>query len=235
MGSKTGIAWTDATWNPWYGCTHVSPGCDNMYAEQRRYGNNPEIVKRARPATFNAPLKWKAGRVFTCSWSDFFISDADEWRDEAWDIIRRTPHLTYQVLTKRPVLIKSRLPKDWGDGWPNVWLGVSVENSEQLKRLDGLKDIPNVMPWVSAEPLLEDISRELITGRYDWVRWWVWGGESGPDARTYDIDWPRNGMLALPKATHFHKQAGSKMSLVDRKGGDPSEWPQDLRVREFPR
>jgi protein gp37 len=215
MGDTTSIAWTDHTWNPWYGCVHVSPGCDNcyMYRDMRRYGRDPEVVTRAAPATFNAPLKWNSGRVFTCSWSDFFIVNADPWRDEAWDIIRRTPHLTYQILTKRPALIARRLPKDWSRGWPHVWLGVSVENREQLRRLDVLKKIPNVMPWVSAEPLLEDISGDLASGRYDWVRWWVWGGESGPNARRYDIDWALYGMRALPAGKAF-SQAGRRIRLA---------------------
>src|SRR3990172_778380 len=127
MGKITGISWTDATYNPWYGCLKVSPGCKQcyMYRDMERYGKDPKVVTRAKPATFNSPLKWtEPQRVFTCSWSDYFIEQADEWRDEAWDIIRRTPHLTYQILTKRPENIFDRLPADWGNGWPNVFLSV---------------------------------------------------------------------------------------------------------------
>jgi protein gp37 len=135
------IEWTDATWNPWMGCEHVSPGCDNcyMFTDMRRYGSNPEAIRRSK-TKFKDPLKWARNRqryghinkIFTCSWSDFFITDADEWRDDAWNIIRRTPMLTYQVLTKRPVLIRRRLPSDWGYGWPNCWLGVTVESRAYL-------------------------------------------------------------------------------------------------------
>src|SRR5215471_14511862 len=98
----TGISWTDATWNPWVGCEHVSPGCDNcyMFTDMRRYGSNPEAIRRSK-TKFKDPLKWAQNRqryghinkIFTCSWSDFFIGDADEWRDDAWNIIRRTPML----------------------------------------------------------------------------------------------------------------------------------------------
>src|SRR6266498_5551388 len=123
MGETTGIAWTQRTWNPWHGCHKVSAGCKNcyMFREKRQYGQDPDVVVRSK-TTFNAPLKWKdSALVFTCSWSDWFIEEADPWRDEAWDVIRRTPHLTYQILTKRIERASSCLPKDWP--LKNVWLG----------------------------------------------------------------------------------------------------------------
>ena len=134
MGKDSKISWTTHTYNPWIGCHKVSPGCKHCYAETlvMRMGRVFSIVRRAAPATFNAPLKWEktvnlivarmAGNpglvvgpdhqyVFTCSLSDFFHEDADQWRDEAWEIIRRTPHLMYQILTKRPERIAEHLPK----------------------------------------------------------------------------------------------------------------------------
>jgi protein gp37 len=189
---KTGISWTDATWNPWIGCKHVSPGCDNcyMFFDMRRYGKDPELVSRTTPATFNAPLKWArknpdGHRVFTCSWSDFFIAGADQWRSEAWEIIRRTPQLTYQILTKRPVLIRRRLPADWGSGWPNCWLGVTVESRKYLGRLDILRQTPAAMRFASFEPVLEDLSDINLTG----IHWAIIGGESGPGMRPCPADW----------------------------------------------
>ncbi len=131
MATSSPIEWTDATWNPWMGCEKVSPGCAHcyMYREQRQYGHDPSALRRSR-TKFQEPLRWMAPRlVFTCSSSEWFHPGADEWRPEAWEIIRETPHLTYQVLTKRPELNAERLPDDWGDGYSNVWLGVSVENS----------------------------------------------------------------------------------------------------------
>ena len=116
MARNSGIDWTDHTWNPWQGCRKVSPGCANcyMYRDKRHFGQDPTTVVRSKPATFNAPLKWKdQARVFVCSWSDFFIEDADPWRGEVWQIMRQTPHLTYMLLTKRLENISARLPDDW--------------------------------------------------------------------------------------------------------------------------
>src|SRR4051794_20471332 len=127
MGRHSAIEWTDATYNPWRGCDKVSPGCAHcyMFREQRRYGRDPSVVVRAKDPTFYAPLRWQEpALVFTCSWSDWFHEAADSWREDAWDVLRQTPHLTYQILTKRPERITELLPEDWGDGWSNVWLGV---------------------------------------------------------------------------------------------------------------
>lgn len=104
MAESTKIEWTDATWNPWHGCRKVSQGCKNcyMFRDKARYGQDPNIVVRSKDATFYAPLKWNEPRkVFTCSWSDFFIGEADAWRDEAFALMALTPQHTYQVLTKR--------------------------------------------------------------------------------------------------------------------------------------
>lgn len=182
MGKTTGIEWTHRTWNPWQGCTKVSDGCKNcyMYTEKHRYRQNPFVVVRSK-TTFYAPLKWKPDKevgqwrtpelVFTCSWSDWFHEAADPWRDEAWDIIRRTPHLTYQILTKRPELIAARLPKDWGnDGWPNVWLGTSVENEKNQGRVPLLLEIPARLHFLSLEPLLGPVS--LFGPWHDYLRGW---------------------------------------------------------------
>ena len=92
--------------------------------------------------------------VFTCSWSDFFLPEADPWRDQAWGIIKDTPHLIYQILTKRPGNIKTRLPSDWGLGYPNVWLGVSVEDQSVVDRAWNLAFIPAAIRFISAEPLI---------------------------------------------------------------------------------
>ena len=215
MGASTGIEWTDATWNPWRGCTKVSPGCSAcyMYREQERYGRDPAVVVRAQPTTFNAPLGWRERRlVFTCSWSDWFHVDADEWRDEAWEIVRRCSHLTFQILTKRPELISERLPADWGDGYPNVWLGVSVENNRFLWRADMLNEIPAKLRFVSAEPLLRDVClRGPLANGIGWV---IAGGESGGRTghppRPMEPDWARHirDDCARACAPFFFKQWG---------------------------
>ena len=186
---KTLIAWTDYSWNPWRGCHKVSQGCKNcyMFREQKRYGNDPNIVVRSI-TTFKDPLKWKdPAMVFTCSWSDWFIEEADPWRDEAWEIIRQTPHLTYQILTKRPENIRSRLPDDWGDGWDNVWLGVSIEDKDNYARGLNLADIPAKIRFISAEPLLGqlDLLWLVSTGL---IHWLIVGGESGPNYRMMEMN-----------------------------------------------
>ncbi len=176
MGEITGIAWTDHTWNPFQGCTKVSEGCRfcYMYREKKHYGQEPGIVKRSADATFRKPLSWhrsvlakasggltpKRELVFTCSWSDFFHPDADAWRPEAWEIIRQTPYLTYQILTKRPERIPGCLPLDWGQGYPNVWLGATVENDAYLWRLDYLLNIPAIRHFASCGPLLGPLDLE---------------------------------------------------------------------------
>lgn len=222
MGEKTGIAWTERTWNPWTGCTKVSPGCAHcyMYRDKTRYGQNPEVVQRSK-TSFTAPLRWKEpALVFTCSWSDWFHESADAWRAEAWDIIRRTPHLTFQILTKRPERVAGHLPSDWGNGYPNVWLGVSIENQRFALRASQLAKIPAVVRFISAEPLLGSVSLSeplsppfpeceevRLIEAFDWV---ICGGESGINARPMDLDWARSlrDQCAHYGVAFFLKQLG---------------------------
>ena len=228
MGERTAIGWTDATWNPWYGCTKVSPGCAHcyMFRDQIRYGRDPNVVTRSK-TKFAEPLKWtEPRRVFTCSWSDWFHEAADAWRDEAWDIIRRTPHLTYQILTKRPERIAAHLPSDWGDAWANVWLGTSIENQRWAVRAGLLLEVPARMRFLSCEPLLGplDLSDYLPSpygcggeARNDncevcapRLHWLIVGGESGPDARPMQLDWARSlrDQCAEAGVAFFLKQLG---------------------------
>ena len=184
---------THHTWNPWRGCTMVSPGCANcyMFRQQRAYGNDPEQVVRTK--TWGEPLRWQrkaeaAGRtelVFTPSWSDWFHEDADAWRPEAWALLRRCPNLIFQVLTKRPERIAEHLPPDWGEGYANVWLGVSVERDDYCWRADLLRATPARLRWVCAEPLLGPLPSLRLEG----ISWVVCGGESGPDHRPMDPRW----------------------------------------------
>lgn len=245
MGQTSAIEWTESTWNPWMGCEKVSPGCAHcyMYREQRQYGHDPDVVRRSK-TKFNDPLRWNDPRlVFTCSWSDWFHPAADRWRDEAWAIVRRTPHLTYQILTKRPELVEARLPADWGDGYGNVWLGVSVENSRFTWRAQVLSALPAALRFVSAEPLLGSLfNREgrrvpLDLNEIDWL---IVGGESGPDARRMRLEWALELMHACEVAgtRFFMKQIGSVVARErrskDRKGVDVGSFPPELRKREMP-
>jgi len=228
--AKTKIEWTATpmpdgsalpgyTFNPWTGCTKVSPACDHCYAEAWakrsgtvQWGNSPR--RRTTETYWRQPLKWNreaaaAGRrrrVFCASLADVFDNRADSvWRCDLWDLIAQTPHLDWLLLTKRPQNILSMLPdpetgvKPWGRGWPNVWLGTTVENQEEaVRRIPHLCKVPAAVRFLSCEPLLGPIdirSACEFPGRdygevvIDWV---ICGGESGPGARPMHPDWTRN-------------------------------------------
>lgn len=219
MGKVTGIEWTNHSWNPWQGCTKVSPGCAHcyMYRDKHRFGQDPTRVVRSKPPTFNKPLTWhEPALVFTCSWSDFFHEAADEWRADAWNVIQRTPHLTYQILTKRPERIAQHLPPDWGEGYDNVWLGTSVENQRWAVRAYQLAAIPARVRFISAEPLLGPVDLREFDPSLDHqnplelIHWVIAGGESGPRSRTMELDWARGlrDQCAEYEVAFFLKQLG---------------------------
>ncbi len=232
MGETTAIEWTNvpgyigATWNPWQGCTKVSPGCKfcYMYREKQHYGQDPAVVVRSRPPTFNLPLRTKEPHAFFAnSWSDFLHEAADAWRPEAWEIIRQTPQHLYLIPTKRPENLVTRLPEGW---FPrNIWWGVSIESQEYLNRWDILDSalhyyVPPVM-FISAEPLLgtldlSPILEEVDAGDEDrpWQTrapdWIIGGGESGTDARPCHPDWARSlrDQCTKTETPFFWKQWG---------------------------
>jgi protein gp37 len=188
-----------------------------MFREKRRYGQEATLVVRSK-TTFFAPLHWeKPQLIFTCSWSDWFIDSADEWRIEAWDIIKQTPWHTYQILTKRAEKIAEHLPLDWGNGWHNVWLGVSIENQNYLERINILKTIPAQVRFISAEPLLGPID----LGNLHDIHWVITGGESGPRARNMNLEWARSIQLQCRNAStaFFHKQNGGDRKKDGAWGG----------------
>jgi len=168
-----------------------------MAREKLRYGQDPWTVVRSADKTFRLPLTLAAGqRVFVCSWSDFWHERADEWRGEAWEIMRQRPDLTFIVPTKRPERMRpERFPRDWRQGWPHVWGLVSVESQGHTDRIDRLLGVPFRVRGVSAEPLLGalDLSQWLIDNGPHWWRngvdWVIAGGESGPDARLMHPEW----------------------------------------------
>jgi len=219
MGAKSKIEWTDATWNPWQGCHKISIGCKNcyMFREKQLWGQDPERVVRSADKTFYAPLRWKEPRIiFTCSWSDFFIEDADPWRDDAWDIIGKTSHHIYLILTKRPGNVWDRWPWSFG----HVWLGVSVEQQVYENRLKPLRHIPGNQ-FISAEPLLGPIIFSpfvLASGRIKWI---ITGGESGPDARPMKPEWALSIRDQCKRAgiLFFHKQNGGNKKIDGVWGG----------------
>lgn len=262
MGDQSKIQWTEATWNPWHGCKKVSAGCKYcyMYRDKEKYGQDPTVVMRSK-TKFGEPLKWKQPRIiFTCSWSDWFIDEADAWRDEAWAIIKATPQHTYQILTKRPERILEHLPADWGDGYPNVWIGVSVEDQAQArKRIPLLQQIPAAVRFLSCEPLLERLflmyhddalSFLGIFNLLQHIHWVIVGGESGNETGDYryrecHYSWIRSiiNECYVCNVPVFVKQLGTHLSkefkLKDRHGGNMDEWPDEplrrIKIREFPK
>lgn len=203
MGKETGIEWTDHTFNPWWGCSRVSPGCAHCYAEayDKRLGGalwKPGAERRtfggkhwAGPRGWNeaAGRAKRRARVFCASMADVFDSEGPALeRARLWELIRETPNLDWQLLTKRPHNIASMLPSDWGDGWSNVWLGTTVENQEQVGRVRLLSEVPAAVRFLSVEPLLGSVRLGLAIQH---VRWVIVGGESGPHARPMRADWVR--------------------------------------------
>jgi len=247
------IQWTDDTVNFWQGCKKVSEACKfcYMYRDMNRYGKDATKIVRSSDATFYSALKKKKPlKLFTCSWSDFFIEEADEWRSDAWEVIRKTPQHSWQILTKRPERIKECLPPDWGEGWDNVWLGVTVESQKYMSRAAILADIPAKIRFISAEPLLEETDfLESFDGKriIDSFHWLVLGGESGNETgkfryRPSELAWYERAINDLKRETSvaiFMKQLGThlhhSMGLEDRHGGDLDEWPDHIKIREFPK
>lgn len=231
MSDTTGIAWTQKTWNPWHGCRKVSPGCANcyMFTEKRKYGQDPEDIVKSK-TKFRDPLKWKEpSLVFTCSWSDWFIEEADDWRQEAYEVIIQTSH-TYQILTKRI----DRLVRDWSliptelHNDPRLWWGVSVENRKHgLPRIDALRAaLPQTEnTFLSIEPLLENLGPINLDG----IGWVIVGGESGFKRRELDI-------AALESVVNQCAQRGVPCFVKQDsafKSGQQGRIPPELFVREF--
>jgi len=192
----------DYSFNFWTGCQKISPGCQNcyMFIAQERRGLDPKQILRCT-TTWGEPLKWQrdaeeaceSKSVFACSYSDFFLPEADAWRNDAWALIRKTPNLVWQIASKRPHLIADRLPADWGDGYRNVWLGTSAELKRYLPRLDTLREIPCVLRWVDFAPTLEDLMPDL-SEHLDGFGWVCASGETGcskVNPRRFDLQWGR--------------------------------------------
>lgn len=234
MGADTLISWADDTFNPWWGCTRVSPGCTNCYAERlatvRRklpvWGVDAER-KPMSAAHWRLPEKWNreaeaAGqrrRVFCASMADVFelLPERNvhasvvvaEARTRLWALIERTPWLDWLLLTKRPENVRQLVP--WGSAWPrNVWLGTTVEDNVRRERLNVLREIPARVRFCSYEPAVEGVNFNL--GWLKGIHWLIIGGESGPGARPFDVSWARFAIrAALDQGTiPFVKQLGAR-------------------------
>lgn len=219
MAEQTEISWADATFNPFIGCTKVSPACDNCYAEKlaARYGwatwGNGNPRRRTSASNWGQPLRWdrKAAltgyrpRIFCASLADIFDNQVDQgWRDDLWQLLRETPNLRWILLTKRIGNAPKMLPTDWP--FANAGLMSTLENQEVWDRdFRKLMAVPAAWHGVSAEPLLGRI--DIGDARPDWL---ITGGESGPGFRPLDMDAVRflRDQCARNGVTFHHKQNG---------------------------
>ena len=227
MSNRTGIEWTETTWNPTTGCDRVSPGCDNCYAltfakrlqamGQPKYQNDgdprtsgPGFGLTLHPDTLEAPYRWRSPKlIFVNSMSDLFHPQVPlDFIRQVFDVMADTPRHTYQILTKRSQRLASLAPQlDWPD---NVWMGVSVENARYAFRIDHLRTVSSAIRFISAEPLLGPLPDLDLSG----IHWVIVGGESGPRSRPMQEPWARNlrDQCAAADIPFFFKQWGGPTS-----------------------
>ena len=268
MGKQTAIVWCDHTFNPWWGCQKVSPGCANCYAEAFAKRTGHDVWGGSHrffgDAHWREPLEWEreaAGlgerrRVFCASMADVFEVEPQlvAPRRRLLDLIGATQALDWLLLTKRPENVKGMLREVGLELPPNVWLGASVEDQERAdERIPKLLKIPARIRFLSCEPLLGPVDLRSF-GSIDWV---IIGGESGPKARVCEVGWIRSLVRQCLETgvAPFVKQLGARpfesgfgllddedpdaldvcpIRLRDKKGADPFEWPEDLRIQSFP-
>ena len=182
-------------WNPWRGCKKCSEGCLHCYihkGDAKRGVNTEEIVQTKdfdKPVLKlkNGNYKMKAGIVYTCFSTDFLIEEADEWRNQCWDMIRQRQDCTFLFLTKRIERFTQCIPDDWGDGYENVVVCCTVENQKNADyKLDIFQKLPIKHKCITAQPLLEEIHLEKYLDGIELV---VVGGESDYQARPLHYDW----------------------------------------------
>jgi protein gp37 len=246
MGNTTGIAWTDRTFNPWWGCTKVSPACDNCYAATVAKNRKLDVWGAGIPtiqtseANRKTPLAWnrKAAlegvryKVFTLSMGDVMDAEVPQaWRKELWEIIDQTPNLDWQLLTKRPENYRRFLPGQFKH--QNVWFGTTAENQQyydaRWPTLAKLRDrFPAAPLWISYEPALGPITLKTAQSRPDWV---VCGGESGSGYRQMETEWAESMLEECRElgVAYFMKQMASATLVRANK-----LIPGHLLIRQYP-
>lgn len=251
MGDKTGIQWTEATWNPLHGCSKVSEGCRNCYAigATRRLaectpgprfeglvkdGNWTGVVRLDQKLLLQ-PIRWsRPRRIFVNSMSDLFHGDvSEEMVDEVAATMAMCHWHTFQVLTKRAERMRDySIATSKTATWPlpNVWLGVSVEDQKAAEeRIPMLQQTPAAVRFLSVEPLIGPV--DLGRGLLDGIHWVIVGGESGPKARPMDLDWARSlrDQCVVAQVPFFFKQIGGVNKKAAGRLLDGVEW------NEFPK
>ncbi len=239
MAQGTQIEWTDATWNPVTGCTKITAGCDNCYAERfsERFRDVPGHPFESgfdltlRPQRLEQPLSWRQPRrIFVNSMSDLFHKEVPRaFIDKVFETMERADWHTYQVLTKRSSLLTRYLKHRYGDerAPAHIWLGVSVEDAQNTVRLTHLRAAQATTKFVSFEPLLGPVGQVDLSG-FDWV---IVGGESGPRARRMEEPWAIEirDLCRKAKVAFFFKQWGGvrpKSGGRLLKGREWSQYPK---------
>lgn len=249
MAEKTGIAWTDSTVNFWWGCTKVTSACDHCYAEdwagrmrKMKWGSGAErvLIKSApgllRKIDRQAKKENRTAKVFMHSMSDIFDQEVpDEWRERVFDSWRATSNVWIQALTKRPAMVKRySYPAE------RVWLGTSLGSDADLPLAYKIVEAPASLHWISYEPAIGSLSIDKLPKEIKWV---VVGGESGKGARPFDLQWAFDtvSQCRARGIACFVKQLGAVPVIgegiyptSDSHGKILSEWPEALRVQEFP-
>jgi len=226
MSANSHIEWTEATWNPVTGCTKISAGCKNCYAERlarrlqlmgsRRYKNGFRLT--LHHDAIDLPKTWSAGRmIFVNSMSDLFHRDVPlDFIQRVFATMRECSHHTFQILTKRSErLLKVSAHVDWPS---NVWMGVSVEDARTFSRIDDLRIVPAAIRFLSCEPLIGSLAGIDLTG----IHWVIVGGESGFGSRPMKTQWVRQIQRACraQNVPFFFKQwGGVRKDLAGRSLG----------------
>jgi protein gp37 len=247
MSLNSSIEWTDATWNPVSGCTKITSGCDNCYAE--RFAERFRGVKghpfeagfdlTLRPHKLREPLSWRVPRrIFVNSMSDLFHKEIPRpFLDRVFETMEEAHWHQFQVLTKRSSLMRRYVNERYVglQAPPHIWLGVSVEDRAALTRLKHLRQVRASVRFVSFEPLFEDLEHVDLSD----IHWAIAGGESGPGARVVMPQWIRS-IRDQCKSQHvpfFFKQWGGRTSKARGNRLDGRRWlqyPHAKTVSEFP-
>lgn len=251
MGERTGIEWTDATWNPMTGCTRISPGCDHCYAATLAQTKTRETYLRELPVKdtprnradpfaprfweqrLDLPLRWREPRrIFVDSMSDMFHAHFSlEMIQRVFDVMNRATWHQFQVLTKRPErALRLSGHVTWSE---NIWMGTSIETMDFADRATSLREIPAGVRFISAEPLLGPLDLLDLTG-IDWV---IGGGESGIGHRPCDPAWARGirDLCLRQGVAFFWKQWGGRTPKAGGRELDGAVWdayPVPLAARE---
>lgn len=224
MGDESKIEWTDATWNCTTGCTKVSAGCTNCYAERvalrlqsmgtKKYANGFKLT--LHPEDLEIPLRWsKPRKIFVDSMSDMFHKDIPfEFIDRVWEVMLKADWHIYQILTKRPEIMLRYITERNPKSHKHIWLGTSVEDSRVKERIEVLRKIPAEIRFLSLEPLIGDVGELNLDG----ISWVIVGGESGDKHRLIKEEWVLNILKQCEeqKVAFLFKQWGG---ITSKSGG----------------